>query len=86
VETHIEPLQAEMLAGGECDPALVTDIAQALSTLAAETGLIEDVHSVRARSTEAGLVVIYHCRADPGLPVSRVHEAVDQVERRFRRT
>lgn len=85
VETHIEPLQAELLAGGECDPALVTDIARTLSTLAAETGLIEDVHSVRARSTEAGLVVIYHCRADPALPVSRVHEAVDQIERRFRR-
>ena len=85
VETHIEPLQVEMLAGTDCDPALLAELTASLSSLAAEVGTITDVHSVRARQTRHGLVVNYHCRANPGLPVNDVHDAVDMVERRFRR-
>jgi cation diffusion facilitator family transporter len=85
VETHIEPLQAEMLAGSDGDPALIAAFGASLGTLAAETGAITDVHSVRARETGQGVVVTYHCRADPVLRIAEVHEAVDQIERRFRR-
>jgi cation diffusion facilitator family transporter len=85
VETHIEPLQVEMLAGTDCDQALLTELSASLASLAAEVGTISDIHSVRARQTGHGLVVNYHCRANPSLPVNDVHEAVDMVERRFRR-
>lgn len=85
VETHIEPLQAEMLAGTDGDAALVAALADSLRALAAGTGPITDVHSVRARETAQGIVVTYHCRAEPALRIAEVHEAVDQIERRFRR-
>ena len=45
---------------------------------------IGDVHTVRVRHTEAGLVVNYHCRVDPALNVAAVHDLVDELERRFR--
>lgn len=85
VETHIEPLQVEMLIGSDADPARVTEVAESLAALAAETGRITDVHSVRVRETGQGVVVTYHCRAEPSLTVEAVHEAVDEIERRFRR-
>jgi len=46
---------------------------------------IADVHDVRVRVTASGLVVNYHCRADPAWDVSSVHEKVDDLERRVRR-
>jgi divalent metal cation (Fe/Co/Zn/Cd) transporter len=46
--------------------------------------MIHDVHKVRVRETEAGLVVNFHCRADPSLDVARVHVAVDAIERATR--
>jgi divalent metal cation (Fe/Co/Zn/Cd) transporter len=85
VETHIEPLQAEMLAGSDGNAALVGALAESLGALAAETGPISDVHSVRARETGQGIVVTYHCRANPVLSIAAVHEAVDDIERRFRK-
>lgn len=85
VETHIEPLQAEMLTGADCPPETVTHLATALKTFAAEGGPITDVHSVRVRRTPQGLVAVFHCRADPALSIGEVHEAVDLIERRFRR-
>lgn len=86
VETHIEPLQVETLTGANCPPETVTHLASTLKTLAAEGGPITDVHSVRVRRTPQGLVTVFHCRADPALSIGQVHEAVDLIERRFRRT
>ncbi|MCC2107125.1 MAG: cation transporter, partial [Hyphomicrobiales bacterium] len=34
--------------------------------------------------TDAGLVVNYHCRVDPMLSVTRVHDAVDSLDRRLK--
>jgi cation diffusion facilitator family transporter len=85
VETHIEPLQVEALAGADCESDLLGELTASLSALTAEVGTVTDVHSVRARRTGQGLVVNYHCRANPALPVNAVHEAVDTIERRFRR-
>jgi cation diffusion facilitator family transporter len=86
VETHIEPLQVEMLSGTVCKAEEVAALAGVLTKLAAATGPITDVHSVRVRATDQGLVVTYHCRADPGLRIAEVHEAVDEIERQFRRS
>ncbi len=86
VETHIEPLQVEMLVGSNASASQVTEAATALAALAAATGQITDVHNVRVRDSAQGMVVTYHCRAEPSLTVEAVHEAVDAIERGFRRT
>ena len=85
VETHIEPRETEPLDGADADAGLRDEIARALAARAAEGGVLSDVHDVRARSTSAGLIVNFHCRADGALDVSAVHAAVDAVERAIRR-
>ena len=84
VETHIEPLEVAHLAGLEAPPAVVSEIAGQIRLFAAEIGTILDIHDVRARETSAGLVVTYHCRAEPSLDVQSVHDHVDGVERKLR--
>jgi len=85
VETHIEPLEADSLAGREAAPERVAEIQTALATLAIELGFVRDVHEVRVRETESGEIVNFHCYVDPDLTVHDVHERVDAVERGLRR-
>ena len=84
VETHIEPLQSDGISGHDAPPALQTEIAAALRELLPADGPIRDVHDVRVRETPRGLVVNFHCRANPALTVEEVHLAVDTLERRLR--
>jgi divalent metal cation (Fe/Co/Zn/Cd) transporter len=85
VETHIEPMETGGIAGRDAPIALQTAIAAAMRTLVPTDGPIRDVHSVRVRETPQGLVVNFHCRADPSLSVEAVHHAVDELERRLRK-
>ena len=85
VETHIEPLDVQGLKGIDAAPAEIEAIRTALSTRAAETRIVGDVHNVRARRTTAGLVVNYHCRVAPELPIATMHTHVDAIERAVRR-
>ncbi len=62
----------------------VARIARDLAETAEQVGQIKDIHSVRVRRTEDGLVVNYHCRVDPALTVASVHDHVDELERRVR--
>jgi cation diffusion facilitator family transporter len=80
VETHIEPLVVASLAGRDVDAGQADGIRASLQRHAGTIGVITDVHSVRVRDTEHGLVVNYHCRVDPALDVTTVHERVDQLE------
>ncbi|QXX73528.1 cation diffusion facilitator family transporter [Methylovirgula sp. HY1] len=80
VDSHIEPLEPRELPGQDAPVATRNAIAAALSEFASAP--IVDVHSVRVRETPAGLVVNYHCRADPDLSVDKVHLAVDELERK----
>jgi cation diffusion facilitator family transporter len=84
VETHIEPLQADGASGRDAPDAQRAEIAAALKGLLTSDGAIRDVHDVRVRETPRGLVVNFHCRADPALSVEEVHRAVDGLERRLR--
>jgi cation diffusion facilitator family transporter len=84
VETHIEPLQADA-AGREAPPERVRAVGLALGEIAAEGGMIRDVHNVRVRETDEGEIVNFHCRVDPLLTVQAVHERVDDLERALRR-
>jgi cation diffusion facilitator family transporter len=85
VETHIEPLPAALLAG--CDAAVqrVAEIRDALTELATGIAGLGEVHHVRVRETTDGEIVNFHCRVDPTLSVSAVHDLVDGVERGLRR-
>jgi cation diffusion facilitator family transporter len=85
VETHIEPLPAELLAGRDADPARITEVRELLTSLAVEVPVLGEVHDVRVRETVAGEIVNFHCQVDPTLSVSAVHDAVDRLERRLRR-
>ncbi len=84
VETHIEPLQADSLAGRNAEPERVESVRAALTVLAAASGTIHEIHDVRVRETEDGEIVNFHCRADPAKSVSIVHENVDGLERALR--
>ncbi len=84
VETHIEPLQSDGVSGRDASLEQQAAIAATLRELASSDGPIRDVHAVRVRETPRGLVVNFHCRADPALSVEEVHAAVDALERRLR--
>src|SRR5215467_1017657 len=85
VETHIEPLPADVLAGRDADPGRIGEVRELLSLLAAELPALGEVHDVRVRDTSAGEIVNFHCQVDPALSVSTVHDMVDALERRLRR-
>jgi cation diffusion facilitator family transporter len=85
VETHIEPLPADLLAGQDATAARVAEVRDQLNALAADIPDLGEVHDVRVRDTADGEIVNFHCRVDPGLSVSTVHGEVDRLERRLRR-
>jgi cation diffusion facilitator family transporter len=85
VETHIEPLPADILAGQEASAARLAEIGEALAALASEIVNLGEVHDVRVRETADGEIVNFHCRVDPALSVSAVHDMVDAVEHGLRR-
>jgi cation diffusion facilitator family transporter len=85
VETHIEPLPADLLAGTDADPVRIGRVRKVLTSLAAELPALGEVHDVRVRDTSAGEIVNFHCQVDPALSVSTVHDMVDALERRLRR-
>jgi divalent metal cation (Fe/Co/Zn/Cd) transporter len=84
VESHIEPLETQELSGHDINPGTAEHILSALKRRAAEGGTISDIHNLRVRETPVGLVVNYHCRVDPNLSVSNVHEAVDELDHKLR--
>jgi divalent metal cation (Fe/Co/Zn/Cd) transporter len=85
VETHIEPLPADVLSGRDAPSARVEEVREALAALAAEIADLGEVHDVRVRETGDGEIVNFHCRVDPALSVRAVHDMVDALERRLRR-
>ena len=85
VETHIEPLPADLLAGRDADPVRIGEVRALLVSLAADLAVLGEIHDVRVRETPAGEIVNFHCHVDPTLSVSAVHDAVDALERRLRR-
>jgi len=85
VETHIEPLPADVLAGRDAASARIAEVREVLSSLAADIPDLAEVHDVRVRETPDGEIVNFHCQVDPALSVAAVHDMVDALERRLRR-
>jgi len=81
IETHIEPLQTRGLAGRDAPQQRVTAVRAALTTIVANNAFVGQIHDVRVREAADGEIVNFHCRVDPALAVSDVHERVDSVER-----
>ena len=85
VETHIEPLITDSLDGAdlpEADRGEIVAILQAAAEAAAD---VRDVHNVRARRTDEGLFVNFHCKIRPDMSVYDAHVAIDDLERALRR-
>jgi len=85
VETHIEPLPADVLSGRDAPAARIVEVRDALATLAVEIPALAEIHDVRVREVPDGEIVNFHCRVDPALSVAAVHDLVDELERRLRR-
>jgi cation diffusion facilitator family transporter len=85
VETHIEPLLADVLSGRDAAPARIAEVREVLTSLAVNIPDLAEVHDVRVRETPDGEIVNFHCRVDPALSVAAVHDLVDALERRLRR-
>jgi len=85
VETHIEPLPADVLSGRDAAAARIAEVREALAALAAEIPDLAEIHDVRVRETPDGEIVNFHCRVDAALAVAAVHDLVDALERRLRR-
>ncbi len=84
VETHIEPLEPQGLVGVDVDEDLRHTIAATIQVLGNAIDGLSEVHSVRVRRTDKGLVVTLHLRANPQATVSQVHFSVDQLEQAAR--
>ena len=84
VETHIEPLPADVTSGRDAAAARVDEVGAALTALAGGIAGLNEVHDVRVRETAEGEIVNFHCRVEPALPVRAVHDLVDTVERGLR--
>ena len=85
VETHIEPLPAVLLSGRDASSVRIAEIGAALAELADGAVSLGEVHDVRVRETTDGEIVNFHCRVDPALSVSAVHDLVDGIESGLRR-
>jgi cation diffusion facilitator family transporter len=85
VDTHIEPLEPELPLGTDAGPGRIEVIRKELARLAAEDGVLHDIHNVRVRDSEAGDLVNFHCRANPAIAVTEVHQRIDEIERGLRR-
>ena len=86
VETHIEPLQTQDIAGADAPADRTSAVSALLSEIAAKLGSVREVHDVRMRETPEGAIVNFHCHVDPQLSVHDVHEKVDELERGLRRS
>lgn len=83
IESHIEPLEVVEHVGSDCHAVDHARVKTALA-IAATAGNLTDIHDIRVRRTDHGLIVIYHCLADPAMSVDLVHAAVDDLDRAAR--
>jgi divalent metal cation (Fe/Co/Zn/Cd) transporter len=73
-----------MASSAEIAQRWIAAVRAALTEIAANVGLVGEVHDVRVRETADGEIVNFHCRVDPVITVQMAHEKVDEVERALR--
>lgn len=84
VETHIEPLQNKELKGLDVDQGEYEATTKIIAGSASLFPIIQDIHDIRIRKTEFGLIIIFHCVIDENMSVETAHEALDGLERHIR--
>ncbi|MER9236256.1 cation-efflux pump [Mesorhizobium sp. M0622] len=84
IDTHIEPMAANWLEGRDVSDDQHRALELALAIAAQQSDALQDVHDVRIRATELGLIVNFHCHVPADMPVMEAHRTVDEVERRIR--
>jgi cation diffusion facilitator family transporter len=84
VESHIEPQQTRGTIGTEIDPSVLESIAGYVQKCASAINFIRDVHGIRARQTDQGIIIIFHCLVEPLRSVAEVHEVMDGLEHKIR--
>jgi cation diffusion facilitator family transporter len=80
VESHIEPLPERMLFGSPASEKRHKSFQTKLQRFAARQKILSDIHNVRVRETDDGILLHYHCRFPGMTSVSDVHAAVDHLE------
>ncbi len=83
VESHIEPMLVNAVAGADIAEPERVHIAVVLAELAAKDGRLTNIHDVRARRTPLGLLVTIHCQASSVGSVQAVHDALHDLELQF---
>ncbi|MDD3371436.1 MAG: cation-efflux pump [Alphaproteobacteria bacterium] len=84
VETHIDPLQDRGINGVDVEDAELEKIKKNVGAFVEETGSLAHLHKVRARKTDLGLIVYFHCRSSSDKTVAEVHAMADSLEQRIR--
>jgi cation diffusion facilitator family transporter len=85
VESHIEPMLVAGLDARDAGAVTRMTFTGILGELAAANGRLSEIHDVRVRVNDEGLFVNCHCFVSPERSVAEVHDAVDELERAFRR-
>ncbi|PNO70415.1 cation diffusion facilitator family transporter [Serratia marcescens] len=83
IETHLEPQTPHWLTSEDVDATELADIRRILQSALEQGESVQDVHNVRARKTDGGIIVNFHCRVSPAVTIAAAHDAVDRVERRL---
>jgi cation diffusion facilitator family transporter len=84
IETHIEPMRDRWLEGVDLPPEETGEIRAFVQKLVDADPALSDLHKVRARETDMGLIVYFHCRTDPDLTVEAMHERAERIEHALR--
>jgi cation diffusion facilitator family transporter len=84
IEVHIEPLEPEAKDVRDTPEEQRRSYVVALQEAARSIDGLSDIHDVRLRRSGRGMVLVAHCRLDPGATVESVHRRVDDLERLMR--
>jgi divalent metal cation (Fe/Co/Zn/Cd) transporter len=79
VDTHLEPLERPATPGADVTSQR-GELVQSVTSLAEGHDEVRNCHEVVVTDTEEGLSVVMHCEAEPGLSVTRVHDASTMIE------
>jgi cation diffusion facilitator family transporter len=84
VESHIEPLLVDGVAGAALPWQEYRDMRDAIEAIAESTPNLIDAHDIRIRRTPRGLYISLHCHVPLELTVEAAHDAASQLEQKIR--
>lgn len=85
INTHIETLASHIEEAAEMEE-LNRAIQQRLAELVRALPEMSDCHAVTVRRVQEKILVSCHCTFDAGLPITRVHDASEELEARLKAT